>query len=712
VRRRRTQLPASRAAARPTSGGRGRGRPAAAQLLLLALLSLLLVAATGAPSAAEAAAGRSATQTARTLFRSRQAVPGPAAAGIVVERVAPWVEPDGDWTVDLAGLDAVPPGTTVSFTIHRQLSGTASAIHSRIEKILDGANPGAGLQNEVTATLLGPPPGGRYRVVVPIRPRSGDSDRLLVPTSGVHPVSIDVRGPDGKELYGTTAFMNRLPDPKGRGRLLIATTLGVSGPPGFDAAGGKELDRTTIDRVDQRSAILEAAEFPVSVALDPSLAEAMSLSPGAQTSYDRLVEAVSRHVLLRRTWVPIDVTRWSAPQARGEVRAQVAAGEASLASGEGSVGDVSTWGLDPTLSAAAVPVLRANGFDRALVIDSQFTDRSRRDLPPERLRTLTVRDGSTTLTALSVDPVAQALLGAEPDDAASDALRVNAALSTILATWGSTADEATAGALLAFDAMPARRAVVLASTLSAPDTALVRVVDAGTVFEEVQPLTRRRGRSTETIEVSFHPGETQVDDATLRRLDGVRNALRGYLSMLEEPPDVADITLQQRVLLSEHRDVQPSVSAEILSGVEQRIGADLGRITGPAARSITLTARQATIPVRIENGLDRPVRAQLRLESNRIHVRGGNHRIVELEPGTNRLNLPVTVRTSGQFSVDVTVLSADGALPISEARIRVRSQVFSGVGIALGGGALLFLVVSWVLTYRRERRRGADGVAG
>jgi hypothetical protein len=150
----------------------------------------------------------------------------------------------------------------------------------------------------------------------------------------------------------------------------------------------------------------------------------------------------------------------------------------------------------------------------------------------------------------------------------------------------------------------------------------------------------------------------------------------------------------------------------VLTGVEQRIGADLALISGPTNRSITLTARNATIPVRIENGLDRPVRAQLRVDSNRVVVKGGSRRSVELAPGTNRLNLPVTVRTSGQFPVEVSVYSADGALPISHATIRVRSQVFSGVGIALGCGALIFLVLWWLLTFRRNRRKETGDLGG
>ena len=625
---------------------------------------------------------------------------------IRIDQVTPWVAPDGDWTVQLSGMESVPPGTVVSFTVHRQLSGTASAVRERITDILDGGPPGAGLQNEVRTTLEGPPPGGVYRLVVPIRPRSGDESRVLLPNPGVHPVELAVEAPDGSTLFATTTFLNRLPDRDARGPLLLATTLDVGVGPVLTPRGEADLDAEQLDHLDADAAILEAAEFPVTVSLDPSLVETLAQSPVAVTTYERLVNAVAPSVLVRRPWVPIDLTAWSAPAALGEVRSQLVAGDRALASIEGPVRDDATWTLDGSVSADALPALAALGFERLLISDGQLVADDGAATPSSALRPVTVRQGSSSATALSTDPLAQVLLAGNPDDRASDALRVNAALSTILASWGATTGTDPSGAVLTLDPMPSQRAVVLATALSDAPAGLVQLTDAASVFEDVTPLTRRRGRSTEPVTLALKEHGARVQDSTLRRIGGVRTALAAYRSMMDEPP--AQIRMDQRILLSEHRDFDADMSAAALAELEARIGADVAQITGPRDRSITLTARRAEIPLRIENGLERSVEVQILVQSSRLVVDGGSRQTVRLAPGTNRINVPVTVRTSGQFTVDVAVRSVDGVLALNTARIRVRSQVFSGVGIALGSGALAFLVGWWLVTHRRRRREESD----
>ena len=628
------------------------------------------------------------------------------ASGIRIEQVTPWVAPDGDWTVRFSGMGAVPPGTVVSFTVHRQLSGTASAVRERITDILDGGSPGAGLQNEVRTTLEGPPADGIYQLVVPIRPRSGDESRVLLPNPGVPPVELSVEAPDGTTLFATTTFLNRLPARDARGPLLLATTLDVGVGPVLTPQGEIDVDAEQLDHLESDSAILEAAEFPVTVSLDPSLAEMLAQTPTAVSTYERLVNAVSPSVLVRRPWVPIDLTAWSAPSALGEVRSQLVAGDRALSGIEGPVRDDATWTLDGTVSAEALPALSELGFERLLVSDGQLVQDDDTPTPSEALRPVTVRQGASTAVALSTDPLAQVLLAGGPDDRDADALRVTAAISTILASWGATTGTDPSGAVLTFDPMPPERAVVLAASLSEAPTELVQLTDAASVFEDVSPLTRRRGRSTDTVTLALKGNGSPVTETTLRRIRGVRTALSAYRSMMDELP--APIRMDQRILLSEHRDFDDAARAAALAELEARIGADVAQITGPRDRSITLTARRAEIPLRIENGLERSVEVQILVQSSRLVVEGGSRQTVRLAPGTNRINVPVTVRTSGQFTVDVAVRSVDGVLALNTARIRVRSQVFSGVGIALGSGALAFLVGWWFVTHRRRRREESD----
>jgi hypothetical protein len=64
----------------------------------------------------------------------------------------------------------------------------------------------------------------------------------------------------------------------------------------------------------------------------------------------------------------------------------------------------------------------------------------------------------------------------------------------------------------------------------------------------------------------------------------------------------------------------------------------------------------------------------------------------------------VRVRTSGAFSLDVTVTSPDDALVLDTTTFDVRSTAISGVGLVLSVGAGLFLAVWWAGHWRRARR--------
>jgi hypothetical protein len=74
--------------------------------------------------------------------------------------------------------------------------------------------------------------------------------------------------------------------------------------------------------------------------------------------------------------------------------------------------------------------------------------------------------------------------------------------------------------------------------------------------------------------------------------------------------------------------------------------------------------------------------------------------------------LSVVVRTSGEFTMTVQMRTADNSTLLSESTVRIRSTVVSGVGVFLGGGALLFLVIWWAMSIRRDRRAKAAGAGG
>jgi hypothetical protein len=130
-------------------------------------------------------------------------------------------------------------------------------------------------------------------------------------------------------------------------------------------------------------------------------------------------------------------------------------------------------------------------------------------------------------------------------------------------------------------------------------------------------------------------------------------------------------------------------------------------ITGPLR--VTLTSREDTIPITIENDASNPsLWVVIELNSDpRLDFPDGP--IVgprELVPGTNRLTVKVRSRTPGSFPVDVTVRSPDpeGVITLATARYKIRSVALSGVGLGISIAALAVLVTWWVRHHRSTKR--------
>jgi hypothetical protein len=70
-----------------------------------------------------------------------------------------------------------------------------------------------------------------------------------------------------------------------------------------------------------------------------------------------------------------------------------------------------------------------------------------------------------------------------------------------------------------------------------------------------------------------------------------------------------------------------------------------------------------------------------------------------------RGQFPVIARASGTFAMTITLESADGSLTLGPpTSVTIRSAVYSGIGIALTLGALVFLAGWWGNHFWRTRR--------
>jgi Family of unknown function (DUF6049) len=124
------------------------------------------------------------------------------------------------------------------------------------------------------------------------------------------------------------------------------------------------------------------------------------------------------------------------------------------------------------------------------------------------------------------------------------------------------------------------------------------------------------------------------------------------------------------------------------------------------AKTLTLTARRAELPLSFQNDTKRAgIRVRVRLDSPKLIFPNGQDLQLKLPIGHFTQRVAVEARASGTFSMTITLQSANGAVQLGPpTSVTIRSAAFSGIGIGLTVGALLFLAGWWGNHFRRTRR--------
>lgn len=125
--------------------------------------------------------------------------------------------------------------------------------------------------------------------------------------------------------------------------------------------------------------------------------------------------------------------------------------------------------------------------------------------------------------------------------------------------------------------------------------------------------------------------------------------------------------------------------------------------------SVTLTGSVRTVPLIVRNELDQPVNVAVGLRnSDAARLESADAALQVIPP---RLDVPVQVRvearTSGRFSVQATLLDAEGRSFGPPVRLDVRSTQYGRAALAVTGvAAAVLMVAAGVRIARRARRRG------
>jgi hypothetical protein len=160
----------------------------------------------------------------------------------------------------------------------------------------------------------------------------------------------------------------------------------------------------------------------------------------------------------------------------------------------------------------------------------------------------------------------------------------------------------------------------------------------------------------------------------------------------------------EQVLVATAAGLQDDDRAAHLDAERAAIAAVEDGVSTPPTFTLTLTAREGTIPLTIRNDSGVPLHVTVHLRSQRLEFPDGDTIDQVLTEPTTRIDIKVRSRATGAFPLQIDVRTPDGRRSLSMSRYTVRSTAVSGAGLVLSVGAAVFLTVWWARHWRRTKR--------
>jgi len=683
--------------------GRRRGAPRGrrpGRVLVAALASLVAgatLAASGGPGLAAAVPGPRPVQA------------QPAGPGLrLVERTA-WVAPDGEFALAVR-VDDPPADARVRIVVHGALRG-----RFEFAATLDGSRLGPVRGRPIDAPLadLDPTGDGVLRARIGTGPPGTGPDAppaVPITGAGVYPVEVVVTDAAGEPWSSLVTHLVRLPTridhPIG-----LVSVVDLTAPPVRAADGSAAVDADARARLTLARRALD--EVPGAILTAPITGDTLeALADGPELDV-AVVDGLG--ALARAGRLAIVASGWVRPAPATLDRSGLAdMADMQLDRGRDAVTTVLGVAPDP---AAAIVVDRpepqeVDGLARRGVTRVVLPDDALPPLDPNRFVTsltqpfIAVTPDGAELRALATDPDLQLHLtpGADPILATHHGLAelgaiyldrpaYRRALAVILP------DPVTAPAVLpvwlsGVATSPLLRSDSLAGAIAGADPAGSAGTDA-IVAAPDEVLVRSIVPASAPDQLSGYRADVELTQL----------GLTGLRSMFPDD-DALHRDLSDQLDTSSAADLTGAGRAAHLRHIGDEVRRRSATVDMEGGRTITLAARDGTLPLVLRNDADEPARVTLHLDADKLEFPDGDRVLLELVPGTTSIEVAVRARASGAFPLDLEVRSPDGLLEVTAVRYIVRSTAVSGLGVVLGVAAGLVLVVWWVRTARRARRAG------
>ena len=554
--------------------------------------------------------------------------------------------------------------------------------------------------------------GGTYPLCVPVDAAPPPGCNAAAPvylngTEGVYPVQVTLR------RRGSTSYLAQMmthlvlapPSPSAM-RLGVALVVPVAAAQPLGTDGSRRLDAGTVGRLDTIADLLgEHDGVDLTMVPDPATLSALAATggPGAQAVLAELRKGAGGMQVTGDPFAPVAPYDLVESGLSGELSAQIQRGADIERAELGVRTSPATWLMTGPIDGPTLQALSAVGVND-LVVSADELQSTLTNQTPSQPYVLTA--GGQRMPALVADASLGADLAgsAQPTGTADPVLAGHELLADAAQTYfESPSTERGVVALAPRSWKPSRQmtSVILDGLATSP---ILSSTSVGAIFSQVPVASRYRQAA--------YPTRGSVLPATQIRRDRVDQAA---LAGSTTAPLPAAVSMNDLVLASEAAGISRSRRNAYLSRAKSVLDQQRGLVS-VVHSSVTVTARNATVPISVLSGLPVPIAVNVTVSSDG-HLQFAHERDTwsvrsqTLVHQNTTFLVPVTAHSPGAASLRVTVATANGDLTLTSTRLTINSRVFSGVGVGLSVGALVFMALWWGRELRKGRRsRGGPAV--
>lgn len=544
---------------------------------------------------------------------------------------------------------------------------------------------------------------GNYSIDIPVNANAEPS--LSLPSTGIYPIAISLSSPNVTEPIKQYSFTTNIPNVGADGsaysqRLQLVPLISyapvidrskIIDPDGKLTEFGREI-QSKLQIAQNSMESISKIQTPFSVVLSPEVFDTYSSirkSIDNPTSPPSIFSPSTNQNIefIADTYVPIDFAELEKREYSSAYGDLVTLGR-TLIKQAGFTAPVRTLATSSITKNAIVQFARS-GIDQAIVKDKTFSTTENPEFNPASL----TKDNASIRIASSNTSINENL----PKNFSKSAIRNYLVAATSVVALETPSIKR--GFILPLDLNALGGETVVSFLNSVTNSPLVKTSTTQNYFQNLadsKTLTQKLSKSNFPKKVGTTFTKNEIDD--------IQKYAAATQSMFNLDSEIsAQAIWQERACFSEtSRKISRFINAEKARDLTLSVE---NYIALPDKRTLTITSRENEIPVTLRNTYGAPISIVVTISSDKLAFPKGSVFPVTLREENSTIKIPVRARTSGSFSVSITVASPNGMVKVGQQSATVRSTVVSGAGIAIAVSSLLFLAVWWASHYRRSKKK-------